>query len=400
MLYSATLGTRVLNISWEYMNNPAEIKVDPERMTVDEVEQQVFHVAKNEKLSLLLGLLREEAPESSLIFANTKAMCEELAYRLRENGYKAEYIIGDLPQKKRLRIIEDLKKGKTNLLVATDVAARGLHVNDLDLVINYDLPEDAESYVHRIGRTARAGKKGRAISLACERFVFSLEPIQEFIGMKIPAVHPGDADFAEDVTHGKSLSQLRRAHGGSAESRSGRIRRSSASHGGHGGHGGHSSGGRSSDAREKTRHSEKGHAEKARGEKTRGEKTRGEKPRGEKPHGGKPGPTKKKPAHAGAGKAAASSATGGGRGRGNGPAGGKKRSRGNGAERQAPKPGSETNREARLQYYREKYGEDFAFSEGRGSGAGATTTTSAKERKKDTKKGLFGRIRRALGGEG
>ena len=380
MLYSATLGTRVLNISWEYMNDPVEIKVDPERMTVDAVEQQVFHVAKNEKLGLLLGLLREEQPDSALIFANTKAMCEELAYRLRENGYKAEYIIGDLPQKKRLRIIEDLKKGKTNLLVATDVAARGLHVNDLDLVLNYDLPEDAESYVHRIGRTARAGKKGRAISLACERFVYSLEPIQEFIGMKIPAVHPGDSDFARDATRGRSLAQLRRAHGGSAEIRSGRKQRSSAGHGGH-------AGGRSSDAREKTRHTEKPHSAKPPRAPQHADKSHTEKPHTEKPHGEKPRRGGKKPAHAGAPKAG-------------GAKGGAPKPGGSDGPRQAPKPGAETNREARLRYYREKYGEDFAFTEGPAKGANEAGGNNDGGNENGKKKGLFGRIRRALGGEG
>ncbi len=374
MLYSATLGTRVLNISWEYMNNPVEIKVASERMTVDEVEQQVFHVSKNEKFSLLLGLLKEEEPESSLIFANTKSMCEELAYRLRENGYKAQYIIGDLPQKKRLKIIDDLKKGKTDLLVATDVAARGLHVNDLDLVINYDLPEDPESYVHRIGRTARAGKKGRAISLACERFVYSLEPIQEFIDMKIPSVHPGDADFAEDASRGRSLSQLRRAHTGSAESRSGRMRRSSGDSAGSGSRGGsrsrHGGGGRASDAREKTRHSEK--------ERVGTGSQKQNKPGGGRHggnHGGRhPGNAGKDGGHgnhvrnrhrddaerhdraATREEAPVQASAGGGRNRGN--------------DQSDSRPSSASSPEARLEYYRRKYGEDFEFTEGGGGGRG------------------------------
>mgnify|MGYP006276235785 CR=1 FL=1 len=381
MLYSATLGTRVLNISWEYMNNPVEIKVASERMTVDEVEQQVFHVSKNEKFSLLLGLLKEEEPESSLIFANTKSMCEELAYRLRENGYKAQYIIGDLPQKKRLKIIDDLKKGKTNLLVATDVAARGLHVNDLDLVINYDLPEDPESYVHRIGRTARAGKKGRAISLACERFVYSLEPIQEFIDMKIPPIHPGDADFGEDASRGRSLSQLRRAHTGSAESRSGRMRRSSGGDDdGRGPRSGsrprHGGGGRASDAREKTRHS--GEKERVGAGSQKQSKPGG--PRHGGNHGGRhPGSAGRDGGHGNHGRtrrrddaekhdratnrdeapvqASAQASAGGGKNRSN--------------DQSDSRPSSGSSPEARLEYYRRKYGEDFEFAEGGGGGRGA-----------------------------
>jgi ATP-dependent RNA helicase RhlB len=383
MLYSATLGTRVLNISWQYMNDPVEIKITPERMTVEEVDQQVFHVSKNEKMSLLLGLLREEQPETSLIFANTKAMCEELAYRLRENGYKAQYMMGDLPQKKRLQIIDDLKKGKTDLLVATDVAARGLHVDDLDLVINYDLPEDPESYVHRIGRTARAGKKGRAISLACERFVYSLEPIQEFIGMKIPPVHPGDSDFGEDATRGRSLAQLRRAHSGSATSRSGRKRRSGGSDEGrhkprHGG------GGRASDAREKTRHSEGDRVGAGSGESGRssgggsggrsgarhGKSSRTNQGHGGRSSGGGGASGRRGPS----GRGHAGTESSGTKPSGGGPSGGQ--------GKQESRPSKRSSPEDRLQYYREKYGEDFAFAEGGGSSSvGSSSAGSSRAEK-------------------
>ncbi len=138
------------------------------------------------KIQLLLGLMRKEEPKSVLIFTNTKKMAEIVSRRLAVNGYPNEYISGDLPQKKRLKIIENIKSGRTTLLVATDVAARGLHIDDLDMVVNYDLPDYCENYVHRIGRTARAGKSGKAVSLACETFVFNLEAIEKFIGMKIP----------------------------------------------------------------------------------------------------------------------------------------------------------------------------------------------------------------------
>jgi ATP-dependent RNA helicase RhlB len=186
MLYSATLSQRVKQLAWEYMNDPAEIEIEPENVTVDTISQKMYHVSREQKFSLLLGLMHKEEPKSVLIFTNTKKMAEIVSRRLAANGYPNEYISGDLPQKSRLKIIENIKSGRTTLLVATDVAARGLHIDDLDMVVNYDLPDDCENYVHRIGRTARAGKSGKAISLACETFVFNLEAIEKFIGMKIP----------------------------------------------------------------------------------------------------------------------------------------------------------------------------------------------------------------------
>ena len=205
MLYSATLSVSVRNISWQFMNDPAEIEVEAENLTVDTVQQELYHVARDEKFPLLLGLLRRESPRSAIIFCNTKRATEIIAGRLKHNGYHCDFIIGDLPQHRRLKIIERIKSGDAGLLTATDVAARGLHVDDLDLVVNYDLPEDPEAYVHRIGRTARAGKQGKAISLACERFVYSLEPIEELIGMRIPSVPVTDDLLANDESEGKPL---------------------------------------------------------------------------------------------------------------------------------------------------------------------------------------------------
>lgn len=202
MLYSATLNTRVRNLSWEHMKNPAEVTINPEEVTVEKVEQELFHVGRNEKMQLLLGLLKRENPENTIIFTNTKQAAYEVAMRLNKNDIKAQYIIGDLPQSKRLRIIEDMKKGNIPILVATDVAARGLHVDDLNLVVNYDIPEDCENYVHRVGRTARAGKSGKAISLSCERYVYGLEAIESFTGIKIPVGWAEDSDYIEDASRG------------------------------------------------------------------------------------------------------------------------------------------------------------------------------------------------------
>jgi ATP-dependent RNA helicase RhlB len=199
MLFSATLSQQVKHLAWEYMNDPVEIEINPEHLTVDLITQELYHVGREEKFNLLVGLLRAEKPRSVLIFTNMKRTAERVSRRLNANNIKNDYISGDLPQKKRLEIINAIKEGRTEILVATDVAARGLHIENLDMVINYDLPEDNQNYVHRIGRTARAGKTGKAISLACEEDVFNLGPIEKLIGMKIPVKWAEEGMIAETV---------------------------------------------------------------------------------------------------------------------------------------------------------------------------------------------------------
>ncbi len=198
MLFSATLSYRVLALTYEYMNLPEFISVTPEDITVEGVEQVLFHVGMKEKFPLLLGLLEKEDWSRVLIFANTKACVENLSRRLKRNGLPAEGITGDVPQRKRLRLMENFKEGRTKILVATDVASRGIHVEDISHVINYDLPQDVENYVHRIGRTARAGKTGRALSLACEEFVYHLEPLEEMLDYKIPVLWPENDWFKKE----------------------------------------------------------------------------------------------------------------------------------------------------------------------------------------------------------
>jgi ATP-dependent RNA helicase RhlB len=198
MLFSATLSFLVKELAWRFMNNPAEIEIAPEHLTVDTVTQELYHVSNEEKMPLLLGVLARENPKNCLIFTNMKQTTVDLARRLQKNGLECDFITGDLPQNERLQVIEGIKTGRIRLLVATNVASRGLHVDDLDLVINYDLPEDCEDYVHRIGRTARAGKQGKAISLACEKYVYALEAIEKYLGMKIPIIWPDDSLFAKD----------------------------------------------------------------------------------------------------------------------------------------------------------------------------------------------------------
>lgn len=202
MLFSATLGYRARELAWEYMNDPAEIEIAPEQVTVENVSQVLYHVGNDEKMSLLLGILKREQPKNALIFTNTKHAAYEVASRLRVNGYNTDYIIGDLPQKQRLKVIEDIKSEKVRFLVATNVAARGLHVDDLEMVVNYDVPEDCEDYVHRIGRTARAGKTGKAVTIACEQYAYGLEAIEKFTQQKIPVEWPSDEVFIEDKSAG------------------------------------------------------------------------------------------------------------------------------------------------------------------------------------------------------
>ena len=184
-LFSATLSFRVLELTWEFMNNPTQITITPEQKTVEKAEQVLYHVGREEKFNLLLGLLKHEGGSRILIFSNTREEARRLEDRLTRNGWQARALTGDVDQKKRLRILNDFKEGGLPVLVATDVASRGLHIEGVSHVINWDLPQDAEDYVHRIGRTARAGAAGKAISLADEATALLLEPIEKFIGQKI-----------------------------------------------------------------------------------------------------------------------------------------------------------------------------------------------------------------------
>jgi ATP-dependent RNA helicase RhlB len=188
LLFSATLSYRVLELCYEHMNLPEKFSVTPERVTVEATEQGIYHVGRSEKFGLLLWLLRRDPDGRYLIFCNTKAVSEKIVRLLEANGFAAAAITGDIPQKKRMRVLSDFKAGKLPILVATDVASRGLHIEGVTHVINYDLPQDQEDYVHRIGRTARAGAGGIALSLACEEYVHSLAAIEEFIKQKIPVM--------------------------------------------------------------------------------------------------------------------------------------------------------------------------------------------------------------------
>jgi ATP-dependent RNA helicase RhlB len=191
-LFSATLSFRVLELTWEFMNNPSQITIMPQQKTAERVEQILYHVGREEKFGLLLGLLRREGGDRILIFANTREEARRLEDRLTRNGWEARALTGDVDQKRRLRILNDFKDGHLPVLVATDVASRGLHIEAVSHVVNWDLPQDVEDYVHRIGRTARAGAGGKAIAMVDESGALYLEPIEKFIGQKIPVEWPED----------------------------------------------------------------------------------------------------------------------------------------------------------------------------------------------------------------
>jgi ATP-dependent RNA helicase RhlB len=189
MLFSATLSHRVMELAYEHMNEPQLIRVEPDKVTADRVRQAIFFPSNEEKIPLLIGLIREMGSSRIMVFVNTKREAERLENFLQANDINATAISGDVPQKKRLRMLMNFQSGELQVLIGTDVASRGLHIPDVQCVINYDLPQDREDYVHRIGRTARAGASGDAISFGCETYAISLPDIEDFIGHKIPVAN-------------------------------------------------------------------------------------------------------------------------------------------------------------------------------------------------------------------
>ena len=198
MLFSATLSYRVTELAYEHMNNPQLIKIENEQITADKVHETSYMTGNEDKIPLLLGLLRRWQRARTIVFVNTKRTADQVWGYLEGNGFKAAILSGDVPQKKRTSLLSQFTQGELDVLVATDVAARGLHIPAVTHVVNYDLPEDAEDYVHRIGRTARAGASGEAISFACETFAFSLPDIEAFVGHKIP-IEPVALELLADV---------------------------------------------------------------------------------------------------------------------------------------------------------------------------------------------------------
>ena len=209
LLFSATLSLRVMELAYEHTNNAEKVEIEPERVLARGITEVLYHVSAQEKFRLLLGLLEKEGGSRVLIFVNRRTTAAELVRGLSANGYPTRALAGNVPQERRLKMLQDFKDGRLAVLVATDVASRGLHIEGVSHVINYDLPQDSEDYVHRIGRTGRAGAEGTAVSFACDDYVFSLDAIEERIGRKIPVEWPPETLFKSG-----RVAQAPRAHAG------------------------------------------------------------------------------------------------------------------------------------------------------------------------------------------
>jgi ATP-dependent RNA helicase RhlB len=195
------------------MNNPELIRIEPEKMTVDRIRQIMYYPSNEEKPRLLVGLLKHMDPRRSMVFVNTRRAAEDVERILRGNGINAEAISGDVPQRKRLRMLRDFHEGTLAVLIGTDVASRGLHIPDVSHVFNYDLPQDPEDYVHRIGRTARAGADGDAISFGCEEYAISVPDIEAYIQRRLP-VAPIPQEMLTELAPPESRhKQRQRIHG-------------------------------------------------------------------------------------------------------------------------------------------------------------------------------------------
>ena len=186
LLFSATLSFKVMELAYEHMNNPEEIKIAGDAVVVDKVTEYSYYPADEEKLPLLVNLLKHDSHARILVFVNTRHGVEKVAAVLAANDISNGALSGDVPQRKREQLLESFKRGDRKVLVATDVAARGLHIPDVSHVYNFDLPQDADDYIHRIGRTARAGASGEAISFVCERYAYSIMDIEAHIGHALP----------------------------------------------------------------------------------------------------------------------------------------------------------------------------------------------------------------------
>lgn len=199
LLFSATLSYKVTELAYEHMNNPVLVKIETEEVTSRAIRQLAYCPANEQKIPLLLGLINHHQPQRSIVFVNTKRSAELLNDYLQANNFKTALLSGDVPQEKRQRLLNDFQENRANILIATDVAARGLHIPDVSHVFNYDLPQDVEDYVHRIGRTARFGASGEAISFICEEYAYSMPDIEEYIGEKLPVESISDELLAKDI---------------------------------------------------------------------------------------------------------------------------------------------------------------------------------------------------------
>ena len=219
MLFSATLSYRVQELAYDHMDNPTHVQIEPERKTAERVKEELFYPSDEDKPYLLLTLMEEEWPDKAIVFANTKHGCERISDWLEADKHRVGLLSGDVPQNKRLKILENFTSGVLDVLVATDVAARGLHIPMVSHVFNYDLPDDAEDYVHRIGRTGRAGESGSSISFACEKYALNLPAIEEYVQHSIPVTDYNPNDLMRDITPPKPRFKKRMQSGKSHQNR-------------------------------------------------------------------------------------------------------------------------------------------------------------------------------------
>jgi len=192
LLFSATLTEAITRLASQWTVNPVMVEIEPEQVAVDTVEQIVYIVTEEQKFDLLHNIIVKQNLERVLVFCNRRDEVRRLAERLTRYGVNCSEISGDIPQRNRIRRLEDFKSGKIRVLVATDVAGRGIHIEGMDHVINFTLPHDPEDYVHRIGRTGRAGASGTAVSFADEGDAFYIAPIEAFMGRELHCIEPDD----------------------------------------------------------------------------------------------------------------------------------------------------------------------------------------------------------------
>jgi ATP-dependent RNA helicase RhlB len=223
LLFSATLSYRVQELAFEHMTNPEHVQVEPDVKTGKRIQEELFHPSQDDKIKLLLTLIEEEWPEKAIVFANTKHSCENVYAWMKADGHRVGLLTGDVNQKKRQSILAQFTKGDLDFLVATDVAARGLHIPEVSHVFNFDLPDDCEDYVHRIGRTGRAGASGHAISFACEQYAYNLHEIEQYIEHSIPLSHYDKSALLDDLT--KPTIQKKRNYSTGPRSRNNNGRR-------------------------------------------------------------------------------------------------------------------------------------------------------------------------------
>lgn len=190
LLFSATFSEDVMRLVEQWTNDPVKIEIEPDSIASDNVDQRVYLVTKQDKFPLLCNLINQNKGERIIVFANRRDTVRTLEAKLKKKGLSCGMLSGEVQQSKRVRVLEAFRSGNIQVLVATDVAGRGIHINDISYVVNYTLPEDPEDYIHRIGRTGRAGSKGSSISFACEDDSFMLPEIEQLLGDRLECEHP------------------------------------------------------------------------------------------------------------------------------------------------------------------------------------------------------------------